>query len=389
MSFYLQGIDFKAHNEEVREVWEAFNSGKPVRPPVILGINPRIWLLNPELNIEGVTFEQYSEDPDLMAEVQMKSQHYIRHHMLQDAEMGLPGDGWTIYPDFQNYYEAAWFGARVEYRAGQVPDAAPFLNDDNKRSIFDRGLPDPCAGPLMEKMWRFYEHMLKHKNSYSCDGVPAACVNPSCTGTDGPFTVAACIRGATEICADIYEDPDYVRQLLSFITEATINRIRTFRQMLGQELKPKAFAFADDSIELLSTSVYAEFVLPFHKMLIEALAGGGPHGIHLCGDVQRHMPLIKSELNVMTWDAGFPMDYSAARRTLGTGFRIHTGPRVSTLLHGSPEDVEMETRRILDSGIAEGGQFIMREANNLCPYTPAENVAAMYRATQKYGRFKV
>lgn len=387
MSFYLQEIDFDRHNTEVREVWEAFNSGKPIRPPVILGINPRIWLLNPELNTDGITFERYSEDPDVMAEVQMRSQHYVRHHMLQDAEMGPPKNGWAIYPDFQNYYEALWFGAKVEYRAGQVPDAAPFLNDDNKRAIFDRGLPDPCAGPLVGKMWRFYEHMLKHKDTYSFDGVPVAHVNPSCTGTDGPFTVAACIRGATQICTDIYEDPDYVRELLNFITEATINRILTFRRMLGQEPKPQAFAFADDSIELVSTAVYAEFVLPCHERLIRALAGDGPHWIHLCGDVQRHMPLIKSELNVMTWDAGFPMDYAAARRDLGLDFRIHTGPRVSTLLHGSPADVEMETRQILDSGIAEGGQFILREANNLCPCTPAENVAAMYYAARKYGMF--
>ncbi len=387
MSFYLEGIDFEKHNEEVRVVWEAFNSGKPIRPPVVLGINPRIWLLNPELNVEGITFQEYSEDPDVMAEIQMKAQDYIRHNMLQDAEMGPPTDGWTIYPDFQNYYEAAWFGAKIEYRSGQVPDAAPFLSDDSKRSVFDKGAPDPCEGPLMERMWRFYEHMLKHKDSYCYKGIPAAHVNPSCTGTDGPFTIAACIRGATEICTDIYADPDYVTDLLSFITEATIQRILTFRKQLGHEMRPKALAFADDSIELLSTESYAEFVMPFHKRLIQELAGDGPHWIHLCGNVQRHMPLIKSELNVRTWDAGFPMDYTSARQSLGRDFRIHTGPRVSTLLYGSPDDVASKARQILESGIAEGGQFIMRDANNLCPCTPVENVAAMYEATREYGRF--
>jgi uroporphyrinogen-III decarboxylase len=48
--------------------------------------------------------------------------------------------------------------------------------------------------------------------------------------------------------------------------------------------------------------------------------------------------------------------------------------------------VDAECKRILESGIAEGGRFILREANNLSPRTPVENVAAMYEAGTKYGR---
>lgn len=387
MSYYLTNIDFTQHNEEQRQVWEAFWAGKPIRVPVMLGINPRTYLLNPELDRDGVTFEQYSEDPDLMARMQMRSQHYVRHHMLQDAEMGLPKDGWTIYPDFQNYIEAAWFGAPVEYREGQVPDTRPILDADNKRMLFDHGVPDPFNDGIMAKNWRYYEHMLAHRSKYIFEDVPVAHVNPSGLGTDGPFTIAANLRGATELCTEIYEDPDYVHELLEYITRSAICRIKAFRERLGHEAKPKGLGFADDSIELLSVDMYREFVLPYHKMLIAELAGEGPHSVHLCGNVDRHMPTIKDELNVETWDAGFPVDYGGVRKALGPEFRIQTGPTVSLLLHGTPEDVASETRRILESGIMDGGQFIMREANNLSPRTPAENVAAMYEATVKYGRY--
>jgi len=389
MSYYLQGIDFEKHNDEQRRVWEAFHSGKPVRPPMVLGINPRIYLLSPALNTRGITFEQYSEDPDLMAWVQMRSQHYVRHHMLQDAEMGLPKDGWTIYPDFQNYYEAAWFGAPVEYRDGQVPDTRPILNADNKRMLFDRGIPHPTNDGLMGKMWRFYDHMTEHRAEYLFEGVPVAHVNQSGVGTDGPFTIACNLRGATEMCLEVYEDPDYVHELLRFITQATVERIKAMRVRLGQEERPKALGFADDSIELLSVDMYRELVLPYHKMLIEELAGEGPHWIHLCGNVDRHMPTIKRELNVSVWDAGFPMDYAAMRKALGPGFLIQTGPRVSLLLHGTPDEVAHETRVILESGIADGGRFILREANNLSPGTPTENVAAMYEELRRLEGMKV
>lgn len=386
MSYHLKELDFDQHNEEVRIVWDAFNAGTPLRVPVILGINPRVYLLNPELNTEGITFEQYSKDPDVMAQVQMRSQHYVRHNMLQDAEMGPPRDGWAIYPDFQNYYEAAWLGSRVEYRPGQVPDAGPILNDDNKRMLMDRGVPDPLNEGVMGQHWRFYEHFQKHQHQYTYEGLPVASVQPSCMGTDGPFTVAACLRGATQLCTEVYEDPGYVHELLQYVTEAAICRIRAFRRQLGHEERPKAFGFADDSIELLSLEAYKEFVLPYHKMLISELAGEGPHFIHLCGNVDRHMRTIKSELNVNCWDAGFPMDYAAVRNALGPDFRIHTGPRISTLLHGTPEEVAAETRHILESGITEGGQFVMREANNLSPRTPVENVAAMYETTRNCGK---
>jgi len=32
-------MDFHAHNREVKEVWDAFHAGKPIRVPVVLGLN--------------------------------------------------------------------------------------------------------------------------------------------------------------------------------------------------------------------------------------------------------------------------------------------------------------------------------------------------------------
>ena len=39
MSYYLQGLDIEKHNEEVKQVWETFHAGKPIRVPVVLGLN--------------------------------------------------------------------------------------------------------------------------------------------------------------------------------------------------------------------------------------------------------------------------------------------------------------------------------------------------------------
>ncbi|MGQ9455468.1 MAG: uroporphyrinogen decarboxylase family protein [Armatimonadota bacterium] len=386
MGYYLSSIDFRAHNEEVRAVWEAYNAGKPIRVPVMLGVNPRIILLNPELNIERITFADYMSDPDTMAAVQLRTQSYIRNNLLQDAEMGPPTAGWSISIDTQNTFEAAWFGAKVVHRDVQVPVTEPLLRDDNKRMLFDRGIPDPFKDGMAAWNWGFYEHLLANRDRYVQDGQPVVSVMPAGLGTDGPMTVAANLRGATEICRDIYEDPDYVRELLSYIVEATIERIQAYRRELGHEMRPRCWGFADDSIELLSPDTYREFVLPCHKRLLEALAGEGPHSIHLCGGVDHLMPILREELNIGAWDAGYPMDYGLMRARLGPSFQIATGPRVSTLLHGTPAQVREETRRILESGIADG-RFVLREANNLSPCTPVENVAEMYEVARRFGTY--
>lgn len=389
MSFHLRSYDYDRHNDDIRGVWEAYHAGKPTRAPVILGVNPRIFLLNPALNTQGITFEQYSEDADTMAHAQLQSQRYIRHHLIQDARMGPPSDGWHIGVDLQNYYEAAWFGAPVQYRDGQVPDTSPILTNDRKRLLFDQGVPDPSTGGVMRRAWSLYEQMIANMQSYSLDGLPVLSVGPPAgAGTDGPMTVACSLRGATELCMDFYEDPDYARELLRFITEATIHRIREFRKALGHDPKPGIWGLADDSIELLSVDMYVEFILPCHRMLLAELAGDGPHSIHLCGNVDRLMPTLKRELNLNVWDAGFPVDYGAVREALGPDFQIQTGPKVSTLLNGTPEQVDAECKAILESGIMAGGKLILREANNLSPCTPVENLAAMYKAAGKYGMYQ-
>jgi hypothetical protein len=127
------------------------------------------------------------------------------------------------------------------------------------------------------------EDMQERIKGMAFHGRPVESVSPAGLGTDGPFTAAANVRGATELCTDIYEDREYAVRLLDYITEATIKRIKAWPKMLGQDMRPQNWGFADDSIALLSTNMYRELVLPFHKRLISELAGSGRSRISLAG----------------------------------------------------------------------------------------------------------
>ena len=61
-------IDFARHNEEVRQVWESYNAGRPIRVPFgHFTLEPRIWNPRmPGLNSDGHHVEDLFEDPDVM-----------------------------------------------------------------------------------------------------------------------------------------------------------------------------------------------------------------------------------------------------------------------------------------------------------------------------------
>ena len=379
-------LDIPGDNEAARYLWEAYQKGNPERVPLRYGINPRFILLDPTLNPEKVTFYEYTTNPELMLQIQLRFQCWVRHAIVQDSDLGLP-EGWGVGPDLQNYYEGAWLGCEIFFHDDEVPDCRPWLQDDNKREIFQRGIPDPFGGALARNLEYYQYFKRKQEEGFEFMGRPLRGVGLAAAGTDGPFTTACNLRGATEICLDLYQDPDYVHELLAFITEAAIVRIKAYREFLGEPLKTQCWGIADDSIELLSVEAYKEFVLPHHRRLLDTFGEGGPHSIHLCGDAQRHFPVLKQELNIQSFDTGFPIDFGWVRRTLGPEVWIQGGPSIQLLLHGTPAQITEETKRILASGITEGKRFMLREGNNLAPCTPLANLDAFYQAALTYGRY--
>ncbi|MDA0748442.1 MAG: hypothetical protein O2954_18140 [bacterium] len=385
----MRVVDYEEHNEEVRAVWEAYHRGKPVRVPMVLGVNPRYTMFHHEANPQEVTFEQYFNDPEIMLTRQLEHKSWVCRNVPQDVEMGPPEKGWSVSVDFQNAYEAGWFGCEMKYFDGEVPDSQPLLQDEaQKRMLFEDGVPDPFSHGWMWRNWAYYDFFKqKQAEGFTWEGKPIASVTPTGLGTDGPVTVACNLRGASEFYTDLAADPQYAIELLDFITEATICRITAYRKRLGLPLKTRGYAFADDAVQSISTTMYQDVVMPFHRRLIDAFSEGGPNAIHLCGDATRYFRFLRDELDVQSFDTGFPMDFGWVRDQVGCDVEIRGGPSVMFLGQASPESVREEVKRILDTGILEGGRFTLREGNNLPPGVSLENLRAMYDTVREYGRY--
>jgi uroporphyrinogen-III decarboxylase len=377
-------MDFAAHNKEVRGAWYAYNAGRPYRVPVTLGINVRYFLANPDANTEGVDFRTYSEDPDVMFDTQLRFQRWVKFNLLHDAQLGLPKT-WQVSVDFQNYYEAAWFGCPIQYMDGQVPDTHPAFRDEPER-VMEKGIPDPFDG-LMARGLEYYERFRERaENETYCDRpIEVAAPGFGC-GTDGIMTAACNLFGPEFVCVAMLTEPDRLHLLLEFITEATTRRMRAWREKVGIPVPQDGFGYADDSIALLSVDMFREHILPYHRKLCDVLATEAPRSIHLCGDATRHFVTLRDELSIMSFDTGFPVDFTQLRRDLGPEVRIQGGPHADFLRTAGSDAVREDVKRILFSGVLRGGMFVLREGNNLAPGTPPENVEAMYHAGRYYGR---
>ncbi|MFH0796148.1 MAG: uroporphyrinogen decarboxylase family protein [Candidatus Omnitrophota bacterium] len=394
--FLTKPVDFKKHNEESKRLWEAYHNRKPYRIPVAVAGSIRNLFSNPEVNKTGYNFEDFFKNPQAQIECQLAFQKWWRYNIICDNEMGPPESGWQINVDFQNSYEAGWFGCLLRYFGDGVPDTVEILKEE-KRKLYDLEPPDPLRGNLLGRAMEFFEYMQTQCPKMEFEGLP---VKPPGTipgeGTDGPFDVAYKLRGATEVCLDMYEDPKYYHDLMTFVTENAIRRMKALREWRWSrtpdapdkgKFKVANFGFADDAIAMLSTKTYQEFVFPYHKKLVEEFSDGGPVSIHLCGNSTRHFKFLKDNLRVNSFDTGFPVDFGKIRKELGPDVQIYGGPTIMLLKNGTPEDVRKEVARICQSGIMEGGRFVLREGNNLAPGTPVENVSAMYEAGKEFGRY--
>jgi hypothetical protein len=380
------GTNWSDHNAASRALWQAFNANTHPRAPVRLNTNPRMLMLDPAYNTRRISYERYMSDAGVMSQTILEWHSWTRHFLPGDHEKGLP-DEWVLWVDFENTYDATWFGAPVHYRDGQVPDTLPILTDDAKHGLLDEAPPDPFAGTWPERCLQFLEDWeARRQHGWTWRGRPVGKpLPPSYIGTDGIFTAAVALRGATELCTDLLMDPDYAHALLQYIYEAVRRRMRAWRDKLSIRIPCDDFILADDAIQMLSVDQFREFVLPWHRKLYDEFATQTRRGMHLCGNAQRHFAVLHDECNVVAFDTGFPVDFAAFRRDLGPHVLISGGPPVRFFIEDDPAPIVAEVERICRSGVLEGGRVILQEANNLPPSARLRVCEAFYEACKRYG----
>ncbi len=378
---------------EKGELWKQYHAGKPSRVPMMTYSNPRVVVLNRSWNPEGYTFKQAEEDPKIHLELSLRHQLYRRTviNRYADEPTGLP-EVWHAEMWVYNVYEAAYFGAPVCYPQGDVPCTEPLPAGTDKRSVLAVDIEKPLENPFVKHWLNFHARMKQAAEGMKFEGRPVKVANWSLNGTDGPLT-GGCNLFGSDFLLDLYDDPEFAQKFLAFYVKAAILRRRAFWELWNN--KDVAWnGMADDSCALISPEDFRSLVLPHHLMFYNSFdeepraRNGVQRRMHMCGDATRHYATLVRHAGVKHFDTGFPVDFGWLRKEVGSEVEIMGGPEVAILLNGSPTQVYERTRDILQSGIKEGGRFLLRDGNNLPPNVPDANLEAMYAACLEFGRYE-
>ncbi len=354
----------------------------PDRVPVIPAIAHRF--LVPQV---GVRFKDYYADPETMLRTQILAQKWLLENIRTDA-YSITGAWVGAWTDFQNTFESGSLGCEVVFSDDDIPwvgEGWVKTEDDLKRLE----AMDFIHSGINARQIAYRQEMMRVSEKYPArfQGGPIFYPgeNPALTHTsDGPFGVAGDLMGQMELFADVYERPDFVREILRIVTDKLIE----WMDFCGEEEnlpKPRDFAWTDDLAVSLSAKSYRELVLAEEQRL--RFHFDGYLSLHMCGKTDHMLEIFVDDLKINELQGfGYQVNLDRIASVLG-GKVVLIGNVSPMLIHtGTPEEVRQATRHVIEKLAAFRG-LIIQDGNNIPPGSPLENINAMMEAAEIYGKY--
>jgi len=265
------------------------------------------------------------------------------------------------------YREAADLGAKIEFPRNGLPICKePLLKEEKTlKKLFP---VDPAAGKRMNDR---LEAVALFKNKVGRQV-------PIMGWVEGALAEAADLRGVSTLMMDLFERPDWVKEILEFCVEMEINFARA-QISAGADI----IGLGDSVVSQISPAQYEEFGLPYQKRIFSAVKEmGAIPRLHICGNtslILKQMAQSGAEIIDLDW----MVDFGYAARLYGD-YPVLCGnfDPVAVLLQSTPGNVKSETLKCLQTG----GSRCISMAGCEVPYdTPYENLLAQAGALKEFG----
>jgi len=246
------------------------------------------------------------------------------------------------------------------------------LVDRNSLKLFDEFLPDPDHPAR-------YEQVAKWIDAYREDYAVFARVRLGTANTIESM-------GLDVFSLMLYDDPDLVKAIHERFSEWSVRIVENLNK-LDFDFYWAFDDHADTKMPWVDGAMYEEFLYPYQRRVADAM-NGKAWAFHSDGNL---FPILEGLLR-LGMSAIHPiqpsaMDIGRMKSQYGSSVCLIGNIDLDyTLTRGTPEEVEKEVQERI--GLAgRGGGYIMSSANSLTDYCKVDNVRAMSRALQKYGKY--
>lgn len=291
------------------------------------------------------------------------SEYYLDHRALCEANYSVVEDyGIDVVQCISDpYREAADLGSQVEFPHDGLPILKHALLAD-RADLASLAVVAPADGARMSDRLAAVRDFAGQVRGEI----------PIMGWVEGALAEAADLRGVSTLMTDLYDDPDWVVELLELCAEQAI-AFATAQIDAGADIIGVGDAIASQ----VSPRMYRRYVLPYEQRLIKAIHERGALArLHICGDTSRLLAdMATTGADIIDVDWMVPLQKAAD--TFGTASPCGNFDPVKVLLQGTPDEVTAATLSCRADG---GPRFISMAGCEVPDATPPENLVAQRRA---------
>jgi uroporphyrinogen decarboxylase len=208
----------------------------------------------------------------------------------------------------------------------------------------------------------------------------------------GPFTAAWLLFGIERFSLLLYDDPDWLDDVLTVCTDFSVEG---GRRMIDAGVD--GITFADDygSVNgpFMSPVLFQRHILPQLSRMVACFRRMGvPVMMHSDGNIRPLLDAIVAGTEINAYhpiERGAGMDLAEVKRTFGKGLcLIGNVDNKTTLVTGSADDVRSEAIDCIRTA-APGGGYILASDHSLKDDMPNENIFALHETGRRYGGYPI
>jgi uroporphyrinogen decarboxylase len=324
-------------------ILKAFEGGRAERVPATL-FGAGMW----SIKGWGATFESLSRDADKMSS------------MLVDMSAKLLCDMVYAGSGYNNFHASA-LGGRIKFREVGAPDLEDHLvsAEEDLQKLDLSGLERDEVINTVKKALRTTKEKIGGEYVVTMTAW-------------GPFTLAARLVGEEAMMKATFKKPAFVEKVIDFATDLLI---KLYEPIVSDgTLEVISLADPTASGDLISKKQFEKFAMPYLKKFTDWAKSKNAHTlVHICGNTTDRLDLFPGT-GASCISLDHKTDIVKAKEVLHGKmcFGGNVDP-VKIMLNGSAQDVENESRAIIEKAGTEGG-FVLMPGCDIPPTVPYENI---------------